>query len=107
MLFQHKHLLEELRKTGRQATGEILNMTTIGESGSLRAGGSSDSDLTTTWFDVRMKLRVVPHGHVEAPFEATVLTRIHTLKFQGSGVPVWYDPSDHSRVAVDYEADVQ
>ena len=107
MLFQHKHLLEELRKTGSPATGQILDMTTIGESGSLHSGWSSDSDLTTTWFDVRLKLRVVPRDRAEAPFEATVLTRIHTLKFQGSDVPVWYDPRDHSRVAVDYEADVQ
>ncbi len=107
MLFKHKHLLEELRRTGRQATGEILDLTTIGEAASLRAGWSSDTDLTTTWFDVRMKLRVVPQDHVEAPFEATVLTRIHTLKTQGSHVPVWYDPNDHSKVVVDYEADVQ
>ena len=51
-----------------------------------------------------MKLRVVPADH-SGPFEATVLTRIHTLKFKGSWVPVWYDPADTSRVVVDYEAD--
>ena len=53
-----------------------------------------------------MKLRVRPHDRAEAPFEATVLTRIQTSKFMGSTVPVWYDPNDHSRVVVDYEADV-
>jgi ATP-dependent Lon protease len=43
----------------------------------------------------------------EAPFEATVLTRIHTFKYKGDSVPVWYDPNDHSKVVVDYEADVE
>jgi hypothetical protein len=29
------------------------------------------------------------------------------MKFQGGHVPVWYSPSDHSKVVVDYEADVE
>lgn len=37
--------------------------------------------------DCRMVLRVVPEHHVEPPFEATVMTRINTMKFQGSAVP--------------------
>jgi ATP-dependent Lon protease len=57
--------------------------------------------------DVSMKLRVVPRDRAELPFEASVLTRIHTLKLQGGHVPVWYDPADHSRVVVDYEADLR
>jgi ATP-dependent Lon protease len=107
MLFKHKHLLEELRKSGCGATAEILSMKTMGESSSIRSVWAPDEDLTTGWFDCRMKLRVIPHDRRESPFEATVLTRIHTLKFQGSHVPVWYDANDRSRVVVDYEADVQ
>jgi len=107
MLFQHKHLLEEMRKTGRPGTAEILSVKTVGSAGNIRAVWAPDEDLTTTWMDCRMKLRVQPQDRTEAQFEATVLTRVHTLKFQGGKVPVWYDPSDHSKVVVDYEADVQ
>ena len=107
MLFKHKHLLEELRKKGSRATGEILSMTTLGEASSVKGAFAPDEDLTKAWFDCRMVLRVVPEDRAESPFEATVLTRIHTMKFQGSHVPVWYDPSDHSKVVVDYEADVE
>lgn len=107
MFFKHKHLLEDLRKNGRSATAEILSMRTLGEGSSLRSAWSSDEDLSTGWMDCSMKLRVVPKDRGELPFEATVRTRIHTLKFQGGSVPVWYDPEDHSRVVVDYEADLQ
>lgn len=107
MLFKHKHLLEELRRKGRRATGEILSMTTLGEAASLKGAFAPDEDLTKTWFDCRMVLRVVPEDRGEAPFEATVLTRIHTLKSQGGHVPVWYDPADRAKVVVDYEADVE
>lgn len=105
MLFKHKHLLEELRKRGHRGTGEILAITTLGAASSGRI--APDQDLTTTWYDTRMVLRVVPEDRAEPSFEATVLTRIHTMKSQGSHVPVWYDPADHSKVVVDYEADVQ
>jgi len=107
MLFKHKHLLEELRQTGQQASAEILSMKTEGDGGNMRALWASDEDLTTNWFDCRMTLRVVPRDRAQAPFETTVHTRIHTLKFQGGSVPVWYDPKDHTKVVVDYEADVQ
>lgn len=107
MFFKHKHLLEELRENGRSARGEILSMTTIGQSSSLRAAWAPDEDLSAGWADCKMKLRVVPTDRTEAPFEASVLTRIHTFKFQGGHVPVWYDPQDHSRVVVDYEADLE
>jgi hypothetical protein len=107
MLFKHKHELEELRAKGRRATGEIRSMKTLGSGGSASALLSPDEDLTTTWFECSMQLRVVPDDRTDAPFEAEVLTRIHTIKAQGATVPVWYDPHDHSRVVVDYEADVQ
>jgi hypothetical protein len=105
MFFKHKHLLEELRANGRQAKAEIISMKTVGEGSNMRAMWASDEDLSSGWMDCWMDLRVLPHG--EPPFEVKVLTRIHTLKFKGGGVPVWYDPADHSRVAVDYEADLQ
>jgi hypothetical protein len=104
MFFKHKHLLEELRANGRQATAEIISMRTVGEGSTMRAAWAADDDLSAGWMDCSMDLRVLPHG--EPPFEAKVLTRIHTLKFKGGSVPVWYDPADHSRVVVDYEADL-
>lgn len=107
MLFKHKHLLDELRLKGRKATGEILSMTTLGEASDFKGAYSPDEDLSRTWYDCRMVLRVVPEVRAEPPFEATVLTRVHTMKFQGSHVPVWYDPANHAKVVVDYEADLE
>lgn len=104
MLFKHKHLLEELREKGRHATAEIISMQTEGGGGSMRANYAPDDDLTTTWTDCKMDLRVLPPG--ESPFEATVHTRLHTFKWKGDKVPVWYDPDDRHRVVVDYEEDV-
>ncbi|GAA1961631.1 S16 family serine protease [Kitasatospora viridis] len=107
MLFKHQHLLHELRRTGVQATADILSVTTLGGGGSLRALWASDEDLSSRWLDVRLKLRVVPPNTMNLPFEATVLTRVHTLKLQGGKVLVWYDPTDTSRLVVDYEADLE
>jgi ATP-dependent Lon protease len=105
MLFKHRNRLEDLRKTGQSATAEILSITTLGQGSSSKAWGSADDDLTTGWIECRMTLRVLPAG--QAPFETTLMTRVQTLKSKGGHVPVWYDPNDHSKVVVDYEADVQ
>ena len=43
----------------------------------------------------------------EPAFEQTVHSRLNTLKSKGDTVPVLYDPDDHGRVVVDYEADAQ
>ncbi len=107
MLFKHKHLLEQLRKNGRKGTGEILSITTLGSGSSARQPFRPDSDITTTWTDAKIKLRVVPDDRLEPPFEADVLTRLHSTKNQGDHVPVWYDPEDRDKVVVDYEADAQ
>lgn len=107
MLFKHKHLLDELRQQGRKARGEILSITTLGAAAGFKGTFAPDEDLSHTWYDCRMVLRVVPEDRAEPPFEATVLTRVHTMKFQGSHVPVWYDLADHTRVVVDYEADLE
>ena len=107
MFFKHRHLLKDLREHGRQAGAEIRSMRTVGESGSIRSAWASDQDITTGWFDCRMELLVIPREQGVPPFEATVMTRVHTLKWEGSHVPVWYDPEDHSRVVVDYEADAE
>jgi hypothetical protein len=104
MLFKHKHLLEELREKGRHATAEIISMQTEGGGNSSRANWAPDDDLTTRWTDCKMDLRVFPSG--ESPFEVTVHTRLHTFKWKGDKVPVWYDPDNHRRVVVDYEEDV-
>jgi hypothetical protein len=53
-----------------------------------------------------VRLRVIPEQHGEPPFEATAMTRVHTLKYLGGTVPVWYDPENTARVVVDYEADL-
>ncbi|MBF9067254.1 S16 family serine protease [Streptacidiphilus fuscans] len=106
MFFKHKHLLKDLREHGRRGDAEILSMRTIGEGSNARSAWSSDEDLTTSWFDCSLKLLVQPVDRSQPPFEATVKSRVHTLKWQGSHLPVWFDPEDHSRVVVDYEADV-
>ncbi|WP_042435762.1 S16 family serine protease [Streptacidiphilus anmyonensis] len=107
MLFKHTNQLHRLREHGRSAAAEILSVKTVGGGNHLRAMWAPDEDLTAAWMDCWMHLRVVPRNPGEPPFEATVLTRIHTLPLQGGSVPVWYDPADHAKVVVDYEADVQ
>ena len=52
----------------------------------------------------RLDLRVLPPG--ESPFEVTVHTRLHTFKWTGDKVPVWYDPGNRRRVVVDYDEDL-
>ena len=104
MLFKHKHLLTELRKNGRRATAEIVSIKTVGEGSSLRALWAPDEDLSSGWIDCLMRLRVTPEQSGEPPFEATAMTRVHTLKYLGSTVPVWYDPRNTAKVVVDNEA---
>jgi ATP-dependent Lon protease len=106
MLFKHKHLLEELRKNGRRATAEVVSVKTVGEGSSIRARWAPDEDLGSGWIDCLMRLRVIPERRDEPPFEATTMTRVHTLKYLGGTVPVWYDPGNTARVVVDYEADL-
>ena len=106
MLFKHKHLLTELRKNGRRAMAEIISIKTLGEGSSIRALWAPDEDLSSNWIDCLMRLRVVPEQYEEPPFEATAMTRVHTLKYLGSTVPVWYDPGNTTRVVVDHEADL-
>lgn len=104
MLFKHKHLLKELRKSGCRATAEIISVKTVGEGRSIRALWAPDEDLSSGWIDCVMRLRVIPEQRGEPPFEATAMTRVHTLKYLGGTVPVWYDPANTARVVVDYEA---
>jgi hypothetical protein len=104
MLFKHKHLLSELRKNGRRATAEIIEIETVGEGSSIRAPWAPDEDLGRGWIDCLMRLRVMPQQSGEPPFEATAMTRVHTLDYLGSTVPVWYDPRNTAKVVVDYEA---
>jgi hypothetical protein len=106
MLFKHKHLLAELRKNGRRATAESISVKTVGEGSSTRALWAPDEDLGSGWIDCLMRLHVVPEQRGEPPFEATAMTRVHTLKYLGNAVPVWYDPGNTARVIVDYEADL-
>jgi hypothetical protein len=106
MLFKQKHLLAEMRKTGRRATAEIISIKTVGESSPIRALWAPGEDLSSSWIDCLMRLRVVPEQDGEPPFEATATTRLHTLRYLGGTVPVWYTPGDTTKVVVDYEADL-
>ena len=106
MFFKQRHLLREMRTTGRRATAEIISIKTVGGSKSIRALWAPDEDLSDSWVDCLMRLRVVPEQGGAPPFEATATTRLHTLRYLGDTVPVWYDPGDTSKVIVDYEADL-
>jgi Lon protease (S16) C-terminal proteolytic domain len=106
MLFKHKHLLGEIRKNGRRATAEIISVKTVGEGSSIRALWAPDEDLSSGWVECVMQLHVIPERRDEPPFEATAMTRVHTLKYLGGIIPVWYDPGNPSKVVVDYEADL-
>lgn len=88
MLFKHTQMLGDLRQTGRPATGKVLSMKTVGHESTTRGMFTPDEDLSTIWNDCWMKLRVTPDDRVDPPFEAKVLTLIHTFKWQGSTVPV-------------------
>lgn len=100
MLFKHKHLLTVLGKNGRRATAEIISIKILSEASSIRALWAPDEDPGSRWIDCLMRLRVVPEQCEEPPFEATAMTRVHTLKYLGSTVPVWYDPGNTSRGVV-------
>jgi len=103
MSFKSQHLLRKLRKTGRPATAEILWVKTIGEGKSMRALWAPDEDLNGNWVDCLLRLRVVPRAGGDPPFEATVTTRVNPLRQLGLTVPVWYNPRDTSKVALDHE----
>ena len=104
MLFKHKRVLTELRKNGRHATAEIISVKTVGEGSSVRALWAPEEGLNSGWIDCLLRLRVTPDQHRRPPFEATAVTRVRTLKYLGSTVPVWYDPGNTTRVVVDHEA---
>jgi len=108
MMFKHSHLEKKLRDHGRSAPAEILSIKTEGSAGTqnpFKAWSADDDDLTTSWFLSRLELRVMPPG--EPAFEKTVHSRLNTLKSKGDTVPVLYDPDDHDKVVVDYQADAQ
>ncbi|MGH3253413.1 MAG: S16 family serine protease [Trebonia sp.] len=106
MLFKHKHLLRELCQNGRRATAEIISVKTVGEGSSIRALWAPAEDLSDGWIDCLMRLRVIPAHDGELPFETSVMTRVHTLKYLGGTIPVWYDPGNTSKVVVADEADL-
>jgi hypothetical protein len=106
MFFKQKHLLAEMRKSGRRATAEIISIKTVGEGKTVRALWADDEDLSSGWVDCLMRLRVIPEHADEPPFEATAVARVHPLKYLGGTVPVWYQPGDTSTVVVDGETDL-
>ena len=104
MLFKNKHQLNEMRKHGRRATGEIISIKTVGEGKARRSRWALDEDLASSWVDCLMQLRVVPEQDSEPAFEATATARVNALEYLGGSVRVWYRPGDTSRVVVDHEA---
>ena len=109
MFFKQRHLLTEMRKSGRRATAEIISIKTVGEGKSIRSIRelwAPGEDLSSSWVDCHLRLRVIPDEHGEPPFEATAMARVHTLKYLGGTVPVWYDPGDTSKVVVDWKTDI-
>jgi hypothetical protein len=105
VLYKHDRLEKKLRERGRTARAEILSMRTEGRGNKATAFGATDDDLTKAWTNCWLHLRVMPEG--EAPFEAKLRTRLNTFKSQGDTLPVLYDPDDHDRVLVDFEADAR
>ena len=105
MFYKHEHLLKELRAHGRSATAEILSMRTEGSGNAATKMFAPDDDLTAQWTLAKLDLRVMPEG--EPPFDVSVRSRLHTFKYKGDTVPVLYDPADHDKVVVDYEADAE
>jgi len=61
MLFKHKHLLKELRKSGRRATAEIISVKTVGEGRSIRALWAPDEDLSSGWIDCTANGSTIAH----------------------------------------------
>jgi hypothetical protein len=105
VFYKHERLEKKLREHGRTATAEILSMRTEGSGNSVSGAFAPDEDLTASWTLCWMKLRVTPEG--EPPFEVSLRTRLNTFKYKGDTVPVLYDPDDHDKVVVDYEADAR
>ena len=62
MFFKKRHLLTELRKSGRRATAEIVSIKTVGEGSSLRARWAPDEDLGNGWVD-REKAHCAKRGY--------------------------------------------
>jgi hypothetical protein len=105
VFYKHARVERKLREHGRSAPAEILSMRTEGSGNSARGMLAPDDDLTVSWTLCRLELRVMPEG--EPPFEVTARTRLNTFKYKGDTVPVLYDPADHDKVVVDYEADAR
>jgi len=106
MLFKNKHHLNEMRRHGRRAVGEIISIKTVGEGKASAPRWALDEDLGSSWVDCLMRLRVTPEHGGEPAFEATATARVNALEYLGGSVPVWYRPGDTSRVVVDHEADL-
>ena len=104
MFFKNKHHLNEMRRHGRRAMGEIISIKTLGAVKASTSRWALDEDLGSSWVDCLMRLRVTPEHGGEPAFEATATARVNALEYLGSTVPVWYRPGDTSLVVVDHEA---
>ena len=61
-----------MRKSGRRATAEIISIKTVGEGKSIRSIRelwAPGEDLSSSWVDCHLRLRVIPDEHGEPPFE--------------------------------------
>jgi hypothetical protein len=101
MFYKHERLLKKLRAEGRAAQAEVLHVRLEGSGSSGRR--AEDFDITQSWYDYRLELRVKPAG--EPAFDAVVKTRLYWARNPGEVVDVLYDPDDHDKIVVDYEAE--
>jgi hypothetical protein len=101
MFYKHERLLRKLRETGRAAQAEVLHIRLEGSGSSGKR--TEDFDITQSWDNYRLELRVKPAG--EPPFDAVVKTRLYWARIPGDVVDVLYDPDDRDKIVVDYEAE--
>jgi hypothetical protein len=101
VLYKHKRLLEQLRVSGRAAQAKILHCRDEGTGATSKR--TVDFDITQSWGNYQLELRVRPEGEPE--FDAVVKTRLYWGRNPGDVVEVFYDPDDHDRIVVDHEAE--
>jgi len=100
MFGSHQHLEKKLRKDGKSAPGQVLNV----EQTHMAITHGNPALVANTEVVIKVKVQVSPNG--EAPFEFDTTTRVSQFGglSVGDAVAVLYDPSDHTKAVIDEEA---